>query len=125
MAPETLTLSITSPETPLLEAGLRRFYNATEPSQQIIHSTKVTEYKELAVRPSIKFEPDRADYEARTKRIVQKGLSHPSLPEGYPSRISGERVWDGNDVGGVDGFAQCLSLQEIDEIEDALAYFKG
>ncbi|KAJ4367026.1 hypothetical protein N0V83_007556 [Neocucurbitaria cava] len=124
MAPETLTLSPSSPGPAAEFSGLRNLYTATEPAKQVIRSNKPTETREPVVRPSIKFEPDRADYEARSKRILQNWSPDATLPDGYPGQISGQRVWDGKTVGGVEAFALHLKPEEIEEIEDALKQFK-
>ncbi|KAF2761734.1 Clavaminate synthase-like protein [Pseudovirgaria hyperparasitica] len=77
------------------------------------------------VRPSIKFEPDRADFEARVKRLEATRDVNEPLPKGFPRAITGPRVWYGRDIGGVDALITELTKDEIAEVEAALQYFKG
>ncbi|CAO2655440.1 Nn.00g105040.m01.CDS01 [Neocucurbitaria sp. VM-36] len=124
MAPETLILSASPPGPTAEVSGLRKLYAATAPTEQVLRSNKPLEAQEHVLRPSINFEPDRADYEARSKRILQNWSPSVDLSDGFPREISGPRVWDGKKVGGVAAFALQLNPEEIEEIESALNWFK-
>ncbi|PSN59647.1 Clavaminate synthase-like protein, partial [Corynespora cassiicola Philippines] len=76
------------------------------------------------VRPSINFEPNRVDYENRTRRILENKRLDTSLPDGFPGEIVGDRVWDGRTIGGVEALIIALRGDDIEEIESALRYFK-
>ena len=126
MAPETLTLPVSPLEHTQGLSGLRKLYQAPESHNQILRSNKTApDLEEPIVRPSIKFQPDRADYEARSKKILESGKHDAALPTGFPREILGKRVWDGKSLGGVSSFAMHLSAGDIEEIESALKWFKG
>ena len=126
MAPETLTLSVSPAAGFGPSSGLRELYHASDPQDQVIRSTKTRDDFEAEVkRPSIKFQPVQAEYEARSERILANLPPGATLPKEYPKEVTGERLWIGKEVGGVDAFAVQLSSAEIEEIENALKEFKG
>lgn len=125
MAPDTLTLLPIGPPQPD-PSGLRRFYEAAEVDKQVFRSSKTPiEPEQPIVRPSINFEPNRVDYESRTRRILENKRLDTSLPDGFPGEIVGDRVWDGRTIGGVEALIIALRGDDIEEIESALRYFKG
>lgn len=62
---------------------------------------------------------------ARSERIRTLGWPAVSLPQGFPEKIIGSRVWSGQDVSSLQDFIVQLSDTDIGEIESALDYFKG
>lgn len=84
-----------------------------------------TTFVRSAVQPDIAYAPDFAKYQARTKkRLANENIHEQSLPAGFPTKLEGEFVWDGDSVVGSYEWIHELSDVEIAEIEKALQDFK-
>lgn len=78
-----------------------------------------------AVQPDIAYAPDFTKYQARTKkRLASEKLHEQSLPAGFPTKLEGDFVWDGDSVKEAYEWVHKLTDIEIAEIEDALKHFK-
>lgn len=78
-----------------------------------------------AVQPDIAYAPDLAKYQARTKkRLANEKLHEQSLPAGFPTKLEGDFVWDGDSVQGTYEWVHELTDVEVAEVEDALQHFK-
>ena len=74
-------------------------------------------------QPDIDYAPDYDKYTARTKRRTSEKLDQ-SLPEGFPSRLESDLVWDGSDIASRYDWVYELSEDEVEEIEEGLRHFK-
>lgn len=78
-----------------------------------------------AAQPDIAYAPDFAKYQARTKKQLASGNSHEqSLPTGFPTKLEGDFVWDGDSIQKTYEWVHELTDVEIAEVEDALQHFK-
>lgn len=125
MAPGVQVLSASPVPFPSFSpTGLRKLYNASALRDQVLRSTKPVPDESIA-RPSIKFIPDRADYDGRTKRIHEKLTPGAKIPDGFFNEITGSRTWDGKDIDIIEDFIIQLTAEEVNEIEGAMKWFKG
>ncbi|TLD25728.1 Clavaminate synthase-like protein [Venturia nashicola] len=89
-------------------------------------TTGTTTLSHKAVQPDISYAPDFAKYQARTKkRLANEKLHEQSLPPGFPTKLEGDFVWDGDSIQGTYEWVHKLSHVELAEVEDALRYFKS
>ncbi|KAK3337963.1 hypothetical protein B0H65DRAFT_591981 [Neurospora tetraspora] len=78
------------------------------------------------VRPDIDWIPSYKVFKERVQRLAALNLNRPTtLPAGWPSKITSERVWSGSDFKSEDDYVVKLSQEDIAEIESALEYFKA
>lgn len=78
------------------------------------------------VRPDIDWIPSYKVFAERVQRLAQMNLNRPTtLPAGWPSEITSERVWSGSDFQSEDDYVVKLTQEDIAEIERALEYFKS
>ncbi|KAM6495155.1 hypothetical protein JOM56_009778 [Amanita muscaria] len=77
-------------------------------------------------QPDIEYHPDEIKYRARTARRLEDDPSLPftPLPDGFPKRVEGPIVWEGKDWKSEDQWVYVLSPTELNEIDDAVRYFK-
>lgn len=78
-------------------------------------------------QPDIEYHPDEAKFRARTARRLAEDPTLPSqpLPEGYPTKVEGPIVWEGKDWTSEEQWVYQLSTSELEEIDNAVAHFKG
>ncbi|KAK3954269.1 hypothetical protein QBC32DRAFT_232702 [Pseudoneurospora amorphoporcata] len=78
------------------------------------------------VRPVIDWIPSYKVFKERVQRLAALHLNRPTtVPAGWPSKITSERVWSGSDFKSEDDYVVKLSQEDISEIESALSYFKS
>ncbi|KAJ6089771.1 hypothetical protein N7467_004987 [Penicillium canescens] len=82
-----------------------------------------------AIQPDISYEPDFEKYQNRTKRRLASEDTSQALPDGFPQQLKSDLVWDASDypqVGsGNEPWVYNLTAVELEEIDQALAHFKG
>ena len=82
-----------------------------------------------SVQPDISYYPDFAKYQARTERRLQSETIDKTLPAGFPQKLKSSLVWEGQDFKhteeGKEDWIYRLNHEQLDEIDVALAYFKG
>lgn len=76
------------------------------------------------VQPDIGYMPDYDKYLARSKRRQETEKLDKHLPEGFPSSLSGDLVWDGNTLNNRYSWNYDLTAEDLDEINNALRHFK-
>ncbi|KAI1738278.1 TfdA family taurine catabolism dioxygenase TauD [Xylaria scruposa] len=76
-------------------------------------------------QPDISYHPDYEKYQARVARRLQEGNLPKSLPEGFPEKLTGDLVWDGQTVADTYNWTYVLSPEHLAEIDRAVAHFKG
>lgn len=76
-------------------------------------------------QPDIQYHPDYAKYKSRTQRRQENESLTATLPEGFPAELSSPLVWHGKDVEDSDDWIYSLSEDQLEEIDAALAAFKG
>jgi hypothetical protein len=77
-----------------------------------------------AGQPDIGYAPDLAKYLARVARRKATEEFTRQLPEGFPYELKSDLVWDGSNIADEYNFVYELNAEELEEIEDALRYFK-
>lgn len=76
-------------------------------------------------QPDIAYTPDFEKYRARTKRrFATEDLKDQALPAGFPEKLEGDFVWEGENVAKAYDWIYVLNEAEISEIEEALKHFK-
>ena len=78
-------------------------------------------------QPDIEYHPNFETYlQRKCRRIAENpDLSKTPLPPGFPERVDGPIVWEGNDWVSEDQWVYCLSEMELKEISDALYHFRS
>lgn len=78
------------------------------------------------VRPDISWIPSYKVFKDRVERLrVLYPDRRTTLPPGWPAQIDAARVWSGSDFKSEDEYVIHLSAEDVAEIEDGLAHFKG
>ena len=76
-------------------------------------------------QPDIAYAPDLQKYQARkARRLAEEDLPK-TLPEGFPARLQGDLVWEGETLAESYDWTYVLDGEQLEEIESALRYFKG
>lgn len=76
-------------------------------------------------QPDISYAPDLLKYQARTaKRLAEETLTK-TLPEGFPSELKGDLVWEGDRLAETYDWTYVLNEDQLVEVESALKHFKG
>lgn len=75
--------------------------------------------------PNIDWIPSFENYMARVDRLSKSHARTTTLPPGFPERIEAPRTWTGHDFPEEKTYIYVLSEAEVNEIEEALGYFKG
>ncbi|OAA58784.1 taurine catabolism dioxygenase [Cordyceps fumosorosea ARSEF 2679] len=76
-----------------------------------------------AGQPDIAYAPNWDTYQARTKRRVEGEALPATLPEGFPTQLRSELVWDGATVSDTYQWWYKLTEEDIAEIDSALQHF--
>ncbi|KAF4471165.1 family oxidoreductase [Fusarium albosuccineum] len=76
-------------------------------------------------QPDIAYAPDYAKFQARTARRLQDKTLPSALPEGFPTQLTGDLVWDGETVAETYDWAYVLNADQLNEIDQALKHFQG
>jgi hypothetical protein len=76
-------------------------------------------------QPDIEYAPNYKKYQERTARRLNEGKLPTSVPDGFPTQLTGDLVWDGDSVGKTYDWTYKLSPEQLDEIDQALQHFKG
>ncbi|RAK82239.1 Clavaminate synthase-like protein [Aspergillus fijiensis CBS 313.89] len=80
---------------------------------------------ETLVQPDIQYHPDWDKYQARTARRKATETLPQTVPNGFPTELVSNLVWEGKDVASRDDWVVRLSETELDEIHGALQSFKA
>ena len=75
-------------------------------------------------QPDIAYHPDWDKYQARAARRLRTEDLPKTLPDGFPTELKGELVWDGETIAQEYNWTYVLSAEQLDEIDRALAHFK-
>ena len=75
-------------------------------------------------QPDIGYAPDLDKYLARVQRRQQAEKLQNTLPDGFPSELKSDLVWDGSTIAEEYKWTYELNEAEVKEIEDALKHFK-
>ena len=78
-----------------------------------------TDYATLA------YTPDRAQYEARGKRRQQNEQLETEVPEGFPTKLTGQLVWSAESIRDTFNWDYVLTVDDLQEINNALRHFKA
>ncbi|OJJ35024.1 hypothetical protein ASPWEDRAFT_110117 [Aspergillus wentii DTO 134E9] len=75
--------------------------------------------------PDFGYMPDYDKYLARGKRRQETEKLDQHLPKGFPARLSGDLVWEGNTLASHYNWNYHLTAEDLEEINNALAHFKS
>ncbi|KAI5358282.1 putative TauD/TfdA-like domain, taurine dioxygenase TauD-like superfamily [Septoria linicola] len=78
-----------------------------------------------AGQPDIDYAPDLDKYLARVARRRESEQLKSELPEGYPTELKSDLVWDGSTIAKEYDFVYELNAEELEEIEEALVHFQS
>jgi hypothetical protein len=78
-------------------------------------------------QPDISYHPVYEKWQARTaRRLQEEGDKLPkTLPEGFPEKVTGDLVWEGETIADTYSWTYVLSPEQLAEIDHALVHFKG
>lgn len=77
-----------------------------------------------AQQPDIDWIPNYQKYRARCLQRLKRGGLEPELPIGYPQKVDSRLVWSGQELRHKENeYIIKLSMEEIDEIEEAVSCF--
>ncbi|KAI0477037.1 TfdA family taurine catabolism dioxygenase TauD [Xylaria cf. heliscus] len=76
-------------------------------------------------QPDISYHPDHGKWQARAARRLQEGNLPKSVPEGFPEKLTGDLVWEGQTVANTYNWTFVFSPEHLAEIDQAVAHFKG
>ncbi|KAI1172149.1 TfdA family taurine catabolism dioxygenase TauD [Nemania sp. FL0916] len=76
-------------------------------------------------QPDISYHPSHEKWQARVARRLQEGNLPKSLPKGFPEKLTGDLVWEGQTVADTYNWTFVFSDEHLTEISQALAHFKG
>lgn len=76
-------------------------------------------------QPDISYAPDYEKWQARAARRLKEGNLPKTLPDGYPVKLAGNLVWEGETVAESYDWTYVLSAEQLDEIDRAVDHFKG
>lgn len=75
-------------------------------------------------QPDISYAPILDIYEKRTKKRLEDEKLDKSLPEGFPTKLESDLVWDGTTLAETYDWNYVLTQDNIAEIDEALKHFK-
>lgn len=75
-------------------------------------------------QPDIGYTPDPDKYLARVQRRLATERLERSLPEGFPTRLESDLVWDAQKVEGSYNWTYELNAAELEDIEKGLKHFQ-
>ncbi|KAI0543751.1 hypothetical protein F4679DRAFT_590183 [Xylaria curta] len=75
--------------------------------------------------PDISYKPDMAKYLARTKRRQECENLETTLPEGFPTQLKSDLVWEGQNLEEKYNWNYELTSSDVGEIEAALRHFQS
>ncbi|KAJ5166932.1 uncharacterized protein N7482_005713 [Penicillium canariense] len=78
-----------------------------------------------AAQPDIQYHPDYVKYQERTHRRRETESLQPSVPAGFPQKLTSPLVWEGKDIEKRTDWIYQLSDSQLDEIDGALQGFKA
>lgn len=75
-------------------------------------------------QPDIEYAPNYAKFQARSERRLKTETLQTSVPDGFPEQLSGDMVWEGNELAETYDWTYVLSEEQLIEIDAALKHFK-
>lgn len=76
-------------------------------------------------QPDISYKPDYEKYVERTKRRLATETLSKTLPEGFPSKLESDLVWDKTDISSRFNWTYTLTPSDVQELESALQHFQS
>lgn len=76
-------------------------------------------------QPDISYHPEYEKWQSRAARRLQEGNLPKSVPEGFPEKLTGDLVWEGQTLADMYTWTYILSPDHLAEIDQALVRFKG
>ncbi|KAI0480757.1 TfdA family taurine catabolism dioxygenase TauD [Xylariaceae sp. FL0804] len=76
-------------------------------------------------QPDISYAPDFGKWQARASHRLETEALPKSLPEGFPAKLSGDLVWEGESIGDTYDWTYVLSEDQLAEVDRAVSHFKG
>lgn len=75
-------------------------------------------------QPDISYAPDYDNYLSRIKRRQESEKLENTLPDGFPTKLESNLVWDGRNLAKTYDWNYVLTESDIAEIDAALRHFK-
>ncbi|RAR15140.1 hypothetical protein DDE83_001578 [Stemphylium lycopersici] len=97
---------------------------ATPPPSGLVFSTTPAALPPPG-QPDISYHPDWSKYKARVARRTQTENLPNNLPKGFPERVKGDLVWEGENLAQKYEWAYVLSADQQKEIDNAATHFKS
>ncbi|KAI5926518.1 Clavaminate synthase-like protein [Camillea tinctor] len=76
-------------------------------------------------QPDISYAPDYEKWQTRAARRLATENLPKTLPEGFPSKLSGDLVWEGQSIADEYDWTYVLNEDQLAEIDRAVDHFKG
>ncbi|OTA60721.1 Clavaminate synthase-like protein [Hypoxylon sp. EC38] len=76
-------------------------------------------------QPDISYAPDYDKWQARAARRLKEGNLPTTLPKGFPEKLTGDLVWEGESIADTYDWTYVLNAEQLDEIDRAVEHFKG
>lgn len=115
-------------------SGLRKKYLDSS-NARVIRQPKIAPFdflnldaviKSYVSGPEIQWNPSYATFQSRIDMLSKLQFSRPqSVPPAFPEIVQAPWVWDGGDFENTQEYIFQLERRDIEEIEDALGYFKS
>lgn len=78
----------------------------------------------VRTQPDISYHPDLEKFNSRTERLVSRRSLPPTLPSGFPAKLSSPLVWEGKEYTNEGEWTFPLNEAQLQEVDNALSYFK-
>lgn len=75
-------------------------------------------------QPDIAYKPDFAKYQARAARRSKLHDLAKTLPEGFPTKLQGDLVWEGETLAQTYKWTYELSPDQLQEVDGAVKHFQ-
>ena len=79
----------------------------------------------LSQQPDIEYAPIRQKWLDRIERRLNTEKLSTEMPKGFPKRLDSDLVWDGQKLPATYDWTYQLSSEDLEEIKQAVAYFRG
>lgn len=76
-------------------------------------------------QPDINYAPNYDKWQTRKNRRLAQGGLETKVPDDFPEQLDGQLVWDGKTLAETYDWTYVLNEEQLAEIEQAVAHFKG
>jgi hypothetical protein len=90
----------------------------------LTHATPATAFGPQG-QPDISYHPDVSKYRDRVQRRQQGDALTATLPDGFPTQLDADLVWEGTSLAEKYDWTFVLDAAQLREIDDAVQHFKS